>query len=117
MPTLPGARDEAHSAAKPPRRRQGRTMLGSSLMGQRLGFDSRCCPEMRCRAGPCLREGGAARCTRPNAPAQPTLRFAQGYHKRTAAPGGGGFFVLAKQVSRKERTQKRHKTIRSKVSE
>ncbi|KAK9834013.1 hypothetical protein WJX81_002969 [Elliptochloris bilobata] len=40
---------------------------------------------MQCSAGRCLREGA------------------------------GGFFVLAKQASRKERTQKRHKTIRSKV--
>ena len=116
---LLGARPEMRltAAAKPPRRRQGRMMLGSSLLGQRLGFDSRCCAEMQCRAGPCLREGGGARCTRPNAPAQPTLRSTLDCHKHTAAAGGAGFFVLAKQVSRKERTQKRHKTIRSKVSE
>ena len=119
---LLGARPEMRLTAQPSHRglagtRQGRTMLGSSLLGQRLGFDSRCCPEMQCRAGPCLREGGGARCTRSNASAQPTLRSTLDCHKHTAAAGGGGFFVLAKQVSRKERTQKRHKTIRSKVSE
>ena len=92
-------------------------MLGSNLLGQRVGFDSRRCPEMQCCAGPCLREGGGACRTRPIAPAWastvPHIRFC---YKDTAAPGGGGFFVFAKQASRKERTQKRHKTIRSKVS-
>ena len=91
-------------------------MLGSSLVGQRLGFDSRWCSDLQCRAGPCLREGGGMRRIQPNAPALAnSVPHAPACHKHTAATGGGGFFVLAKQVSRKERTQKRHKTIRSKV--
>jgi hypothetical protein len=66
--------------------------------------------------GPCLRQGGRTRPAGPHcrpAPARPLQGGADA--ERAAAPGAGGFFVYAKQASRKERTQKRHKSIRGKV--
>lgn len=115
---LPGAWPEMRLTAQPSHRGAGRggrcwvPASWASAWGLTAGAARRC---SAARDLVCAKVG--ARVAHGPMRLHSKLRFTLDCYKRTAAPGGGGFFVLAKQVSRKERTQKRHKTIRSKVSE